>query len=42
MRPAVIRLKAPEQVLAQMLGSALFGGTESAVVCGIQIMQKVQ
>lgn len=28
--------------LAQMLGSALFGGTESAVVCGIQILEKVQ
>jgi benzoylsuccinyl-CoA thiolase BbsB subunit len=28
--------------LAQMLGSVLFGGNESAVVCGIQILEKVQ
>ncbi|MFH2131799.1 MAG: thiolase family protein, partial [bacterium] len=27
--------------LAQMLGSVLFGGTESAVVCGIQILENV-
>jgi benzoylsuccinyl-CoA thiolase BbsB subunit len=27
--------------LAQMLGSVLFGGNESAVVCGIQILEKV-
>jgi benzoylsuccinyl-CoA thiolase BbsB subunit len=28
--------------LAQMLGSVLFGGNESAVVCGIQILAKVE
>ena len=28
--------------LAQMLGSVLFGGNESAVVCGIQILEKVR
>ncbi len=28
--------------LAQMLGSVLFGGNESAVVCGVQILEKVQ
>ena len=28
--------------LAQMLGSVLFGGHESAVVCGIQILEKVK
>lgn len=28
--------------LAQMLGSVLFGGNESAVVCGIQILEKVE
>ena len=27
--------------MAQMLGSVLFGGPESAVVCGIQILEKV-
>ncbi|MBW1680439.1 MAG: thiolase family protein [Deltaproteobacteria bacterium] len=27
--------------LAQMLGSVLFGGNESAVVCGIQILERV-
>jgi benzoylsuccinyl-CoA thiolase BbsB subunit len=28
--------------MAHMLGSVLFGGTESAVVCCIQILEKVQ
>lgn len=28
--------------LGQMLGSVLFGGNESAVVCGIQILERVQ
>ena len=28
--------------LAQMLGSVIFGGTENAVVCGIQILERVQ
>jgi len=36
------QIEGAKRGLAQMLGSVLFGGNESAVVCGIQILEKVQ